>query len=66
MKSQRRTLSHERRVLAMALGSGLPAMIIAFALLWFSDYSAKVFWTLAALMVCCWLGCSFALQVRVM
>ncbi len=41
-------------------------MIIAFALLWFSDYSAKVFWTLAALMVCCWLGCSFALQVRVM
>ncbi len=49
----------------MALAAGLPALVLALALLWAGDYSAKVFWTLAVLVVGCWLGFSFALQARV-
>jgi nitrogen fixation/metabolism regulation signal transduction histidine kinase len=58
-------LSHERRVLLMALAAGLPAIVLAFTLLWFGNYSAKVFWTLAVLVIGCWLGFSLALQARV-
>ncbi|MCP9495785.1 MAG: ATP-binding protein [Pyrinomonadaceae bacterium MAG19_C2-C3] len=65
MKRPRRTLSHERRVLVMALAAGLPAMIVALVLLWMGDYSAKVCWTLTAFLFSCWFGFSFALQTRV-
>ena len=65
MKSHRRTLSHERRVLVMALAAGLPAMLVALVLLWLGGYSAKVCWTLTAFIAGCWLGFSFALQTRV-
>ena len=58
-------LSHERRVLVMALAAGLPAMVVALVLLWMGDYSAKVCWTLTAFIAGCWLGFTFALQTRV-
>jgi two-component system nitrogen regulation sensor histidine kinase NtrY len=58
-------LSHERRVLLMALAAGLPSLALALVLLWAGGYSAKVFWTLAVLVISCWLGFSFALQARV-
>jgi nitrogen fixation/metabolism regulation signal transduction histidine kinase len=58
-------LSHERRVLWMALAAGLPAIVLSLTLLWVGGYSAKVFWTLTVLVVCCWLGFSLALQGRV-
>ena len=58
-------MSHERRVLWMALGAGAPAVVVSLALLWAGDYTPKVVWTLAALVVCCWLGFSFAVQARV-
>ena len=58
-------ISHERRVLLTALCAGVPAIITALALLVTGDYTPKVFWTLSALMVCCWLGFSFAAQGRV-
>jgi nitrogen fixation/metabolism regulation signal transduction histidine kinase len=61
----KKRLSHERRVLLMALGAGLPALLLALMLLWAGDYSAKVFWTLAVVVIGCWLGFSFALQARV-
>ena len=49
----------------MALAAGLPSLALALLLLWVGDYSAKVFWTLAVLIICCWLGFSLALQARV-
>src|SRR5215210_3019014 len=58
-------LSHERRVLLMGLAAGLPALSLALVLLWVGDYSAKVFWTPAVIVIGCWLGFSLALQARV-
>jgi nitrogen fixation/metabolism regulation signal transduction histidine kinase len=49
----------------MALGAGAPAVVVTLALLWVGDYTPKVVWTLAALVACCWLGFSFAVQARV-
>jgi two-component system nitrogen regulation sensor histidine kinase NtrY len=49
----------------MALAAGLPAILLALALLWAGGYSAKVFWTLAVLITACWLGFSLALRERV-
>lgn len=64
-QSGRGLLSHERRVLLMALSGGLPAVAVALVLLWTGGYSTKIFWTLAAFVVGCWLSFSFALQSRV-
>jgi two-component system, NtrC family, nitrogen regulation sensor histidine kinase NtrY len=61
----RRPLSHERRVLLTALAAGLPAVVTSLVMLWAGDYTPKVFWTLTTLIVCCWLGFSFAAQSRV-
>ena len=58
-------LNHERRVLLMALIGGLPGALVALILLWSGDHTAKVEWTLTALILCCWLGFSFALRGRV-
>ncbi len=58
-------LSHERRVFVTALAGGLPGALVALALLWGGDYSAKVEWTLSALIVGCWLGFASALRGRV-
>ncbi|HEX8476056.1 MAG TPA: ATP-binding protein [Pyrinomonadaceae bacterium] len=58
-------VSHERRVLWMALAAGLPGVVVSLVLLWSGDYSAKVEWTLAVLIVGVWAGFAFALQARV-
>lgn len=60
-----RHLSHQNRVLMLALLAGLPASVVALALLWSAGYSAKVFWTLSALVLCSWLGCALALREQV-
>ena len=40
----------------MTIAAGAPAMLTAFALLWFGDFSAKVDWTLTLVIVTCVLG----------
>lgn len=60
-----RWLDHERRVLIMALLSGLPGSTVALILLWSSDFTPKVQWTLTVLIVTVWLGFVFALRHRV-
>jgi two-component system, NtrC family, nitrogen regulation sensor histidine kinase NtrY len=55
-------LSHERRILLMAVTAGLPGSLVALTLLWTGDYTPKVQWTLTVLIVGLWLG--FALAVR--
>src|SRR6266480_1791738 len=49
-------LSHESKLTSLTLGAAVPAVIIALALLWFGDYSAKVQWTLTILIVACFIG----------
>ncbi|HEX8292630.1 MAG TPA: ATP-binding protein [Pyrinomonadaceae bacterium] len=58
-------MAHERRVLLMALAAGAPAVLVSLILLWAGGYTPKVVWTLGALVVCFWLGFSFAVQGRV-
>src|SRR5690606_12880573 len=60
-----RWLTHDRRVLLLALASGLPGTVIALALLWGGDFSGKVRWTLTLFIVALWWGVSFALRDRV-
>jgi two-component system nitrogen regulation sensor histidine kinase NtrY len=52
----RRRLSHEGRLTWLTVGAVGPALIVALALLWFGDFSPKVFWTLVLFMGVCALG----------
>jgi len=58
-------LSHETRILAMAVAAGLPGAVVALLLLWFGDFPPKVQWTLTLVIVSLWLGFAFALRERV-
>ena len=55
-------MSHENRVLWLALAAGAVPALIAFLLLFTGDFTAKTQWTLAILMVLFWVG--FASAVR--
>jgi len=58
-------LSHDRRVLLMALVAGLPAVVVTLVLLWTGGHTPKVVWTITPLVLVCWLGFSFAVRSRV-
>src|SRR5437016_7590591 len=47
----RHRLSYEGKIAWLAFGAVSPASVIALALLWFGDYSAKLQWTLTILIV---------------
>jgi nitrogen fixation/metabolism regulation signal transduction histidine kinase len=52
-------------VLLLALVGGLPGAIVTLVLLWAGGYSAKVLWTLGALVVGVWLAAALAVRERV-
>src|SRR5690606_32788498 len=58
-------LSFETRVLALALGAGLPGTLMALVLLVINDYPARVVWTFAVLVTGVWFGFAFVLRDRV-
>ena len=58
-------LSHEGRVVLLALLAGFPGSAIALWMLWSGDVSTKVQWTLTVLIVGAWLGVAFAVRERV-
>ena len=58
-------LSHDRRILLMALASALPGAGISLIFLWTGDWTPKVQWTLTVLIVTFCLGFSLALRERV-
>src|SRR5213079_1467519 len=49
-------LSHEGKLTWLTLGAAAPAIVVALAVLWFGNYSAKVQWTLTLLIGTCALG----------
>ena len=55
-------LAHDLRVFLFALAAGLPAVTLAIVLLWTSDHSPKVRWTLTTFVLGSWL--MFAMIVR--
>jgi methyl-accepting chemotaxis protein len=58
-------LSHDRRILLMAIASALPGAVISLIFLWTGDYTPKVQWTLTVVIVAFCLGFAFALRERV-
>ena len=61
----KRRLSHEDRILLLALGSGAAGVVLTLTLLWISDHDPGTRWTLALLVVVLWLGFAFALRSAV-
>src|SRR6185503_18891125 len=55
----RRRLTHDRRVLLLALAAGAPAVIASALLLWMGGYAARVQWTFDTLIVALWLGFAY-------
>src|SRR2546427_2956002 len=62
MIPRRRRMTHDRRVLLMALLAGLPGSLLALGLLWFGDHAPRVQWTCTVLVLGLWWGFAFALQ----
>ena len=59
-------LTHEKRILVLALAAGAPAVLVCMIMLWWTgEYSAKTQWTLSVLIICFWLGFCFGLRERV-
>jgi len=58
-------LSHEGRVVLLALLAGLPGSACALTILWTGDYAARTQWTLTLLILCAWLGFAMAVRERV-
>jgi two-component system, NtrC family, nitrogen regulation sensor histidine kinase NtrY len=58
-------LSHDRRILLMALASALPGTLISLTFLWTGPYTPKVQWTLTVIIATFCLGFAFALRERV-
>ncbi|HXE80616.1 MAG TPA: ATP-binding protein [Vicinamibacterales bacterium] len=58
-------LTHERRVLLLALAAGLPGTALGLVLLWTGSFATHVQWTLTLLVVLLWLAFAFATRERV-
>jgi two-component system nitrogen regulation sensor histidine kinase NtrY len=63
--SKNRRVGHEARIALTAMIAGFPAVLISLVLLWMGGYSPKVIWTLAILILACWLGFSSAIRTKV-
>src|SRR5437879_4834257 len=62
---RRKSLKHERRVLWLALLTGLPGLILALALLWVGDFAPRTQWTLTSIVVVAWLAIAASLREHV-
>lgn len=58
-------LGHDRRIVLLALGAALPAVVTALGILWTGDYTSKVRWTLTVVVVVAWVAFTQALHERV-
>ncbi len=65
MKTSRRLLTLERRILLTALAGGLPATVIALEALRRWDAPADVAWPLAALAAGVWIGAAWAVRNQI-
>src|SRR5437879_13261553 len=55
-RRRKRKPRYERRILTLALLTGLPAIAVALALLWSGDFTARTQWTVTILLVGVWLA----------
>ena len=64
-RRRKRKPRYERRIFALALLTGLPAVILALVLLWSGDFAARTQWTLTILTVVVWLAFVGVVRERV-
>src|SRR2546426_1398495 len=55
-RRRKRKPRYERRILTLALLTGLPAVLVALVLLWSGDFAARTQWTVTILLVAVWLA----------
>jgi len=60
-----RRLSHDRRVLLLALLVGLPGILVSLGFLWLGAFSAKLQWTASVALLASWIGVTVALREHV-
>jgi two-component system, NtrC family, nitrogen regulation sensor histidine kinase NtrY len=58
-------LTLDRRFLLMAVAAGLPAVVVALVVLWTGTYSLPIKWSVTALTLALWLGCTYGLRERI-
>ena len=58
-------MTHDRRLLLMALAAGLPGVAVALILLWMGGYDTGIGWTLTTIIVGIWAGVAFAVRDRI-
>src|SRR5947208_95617 len=58
-------LKHETRILLLTLLSGTPAVVLSMGLLWRSDFSNSLKWTLTLAVPAVWWGLAHAVRERV-
>ena len=59
------SLPHDRRIVLLALATGLPGILVSLGFLWLTPVSAGLRGSLTVLLVITWLGASLALRERV-
>lgn len=64
-RKPKRRLTHENRVLLLALAAGMPGVVLSMVLLWVGDYSDSTRWTFAVLLLIFWIGFAFAVRSTV-
>ncbi|MBV8050299.1 MAG: PAS domain S-box protein [Acidobacteriaceae bacterium] len=58
----KRGLSHENRLLLLALGSGALPVLVSIIFLWTGDHDPNVRWSLTSILVIIWVGFAFAVR----
>src|SRR2546430_11734439 len=64
-RRRKRKPRYERRILTLALLTGLPAVLVALVLLWSGDFAARTQWTVTILLVTVWLAFVGVVRERV-
>jgi len=62
---RKQSLGFENRVLLLALGAGAAGVIASVLLLWLGNHDSSTRWTIALVIVTCWLGFAFAVRSSV-
>jgi len=64
-RTVRRRISHDIRILAIALGGGVPAIVLTLLLLHAGDYSPLARWTAGVIVIGVWVVAALAVRARV-
>ena len=64
-RKPKRYLSHQNRILLLALGSGAAGVLLTLVLLWTGEHEPNTRWSLTCIVVLLWVGFAFGLRSAV-